>query len=59
VVAQPLWCLGDGLDDRGWILYRGGDFFSPLGPEAYQASYPMGIGGFFLGIKRPGSVAYQ
>jgi hypothetical protein len=48
-------------DDRSSIPGRGWEFFcSPPGPDGlwtHPASYPMGIGGSYTGLKRPGSEA--
>jgi len=55
LVAQSIWRLGYGLDDRGSFPGRVCDGILSLyhcvqtGPGAYPASYPMGTGGSYFG----------
>jgi hypothetical protein len=62
VIAQSVWQLGYGLDDRGSVVRfpAGAGNFSLYhhvqnGSGAHPASYPMGTGGSFLGGKAAGA----
>jgi hypothetical protein len=61
VIAQSVQRLGYGLDDRGSRVRfpAGAENFSlhyrvQNGSEAQLASFPVGTGGSFPGVKRPG-----
>jgi hypothetical protein len=63
VIAQSVWRLGYGLDNRGSRVRfpaGTGNFSHPRvqnGSGAHPASYPVGIRGSSLGVKRPGCEA--
>jgi hypothetical protein len=62
-IAQSVWRLCYWLDDRSSILGGGNEGICShhhrvqTGSGAHPASYPVGTGDFFLGVKRPGREA--